>query len=62
MSDLMMILLIVIAVGALGVLLMLAVLLQSSLQLRTPRPKSLSSYENRTGHRTPLWHWHLPLK
>ena len=62
MSDLTMILLVVMVVGAIGVLLMLAVMLQGSMQLRTSRPKSLSSLENRRGSRTALWHWHLPLR
>ena len=63
MSDLTMILLIVLVVGAIGVLLMLAVMLQGSMYLRTRRPKSLSSFGNRRGSRTaPLWRWHLPLR
>jgi hypothetical protein len=60
MSDLTMILFVLLVVGAIAVLLMLAVLLQGSIQLRTWQPKSLSSYEKRSAKRTPLWRWHLP--
>jgi hypothetical protein len=62
MSDLLMILFVVMVVGALGVLLMLAVLLNDSIQVRTARPRSRKSLEYRISKRTPLWRWHLPLR